>query len=198
MARSSGARVSCRWISGARRRSIQAIAAVLVLAGIACDQRGAAREPSPGTATAGVSPAGGPAAPARRDAPTRDLSVDESMGGHTLARHVGKTDDELAERLRREPQITSASSYTDRMTAERAVTAALDSAGRKLDSWVTRHGRRPNLVLNYVERSGPPLGRSLGRGRSGAVPCRRALVVLRWDDRRERFYALTSYPEADR
>lgn len=33
----------------------------------------------------------------------RHLSVDESMGGHTLARHVGKTDAELADRLRREP-----------------------------------------------------------------------------------------------
>jgi hypothetical protein len=36
------------------------------------------------------------------------------MGGHTLARHVGKTDAELIERLRREPQISSASTYTDR------------------------------------------------------------------------------------
>src|SRR5262245_62492121 len=60
----------------------------------------------------------------------RDLSVDEAMGGHTLARHVGKSDDELATRLRNEPQISSASTYTDRVTAERVVGAALASAGR--------------------------------------------------------------------
>src|SRR5260370_269006 len=94
----------------------------------------------------------------------RDLSADESMGGHTLARHVERTDAELAERLRREPQISAASTYTDRATAERAVGAALAAAGRPLDAWENRSGRRPNLVLHYTERGGQPLGRSLSRG----------------------------------
>jgi hypothetical protein len=128
----------------------------------------------------------------------RDLSIDESMGGHTLTRHVGRTDAELAERLRREPQISAASTWTDRTTAERAVGAALASADGKLSSWKHRQGRRPNLVLHYTDRSGAPLGRSLSRGERTAVPCTRALVVLKWDDRRDRFYVLTAYPEADR
>ena len=51
----------------------------------------------------------------------RDLAADESMGGHTLARHVGKTDSQLSDRLRREPQISAASTYTDREMAERTV-----------------------------------------------------------------------------
>jgi hypothetical protein len=128
----------------------------------------------------------------------RDLSIDESMGGHTLTRHVGRTDAELAERLRREPQISAASTWTDRATAERAVGAALASADGKLRSWERREGRRPNLVLHYTDRSGASLGRSLSRGERTAVPCTRALVVLKWDDRRGRFYVLTAYPEADR
>jgi hypothetical protein len=128
----------------------------------------------------------------------RDLSADESMGGHTLARHVGRTDAELAERLRREPQISAASTYTDRATAERAVGAALASAGRQLAAWEHRSGRRPNLVLHYTERGGQPLGGSLSRGDSQPVPAFRALVVLRWDERARRAYVLTSYPEAGR
>lgn len=120
------------------------------------------------------------------------------MGGHTLTRHVGRTDAELAERLRREPQISAASTWTDRATAERAVGAALASADGKLRSWERREGRRPNLVLHYTDRSGASLGRSLSRGERTAVPCTRALVVLKWDDRRGRFYVLTAYPEADR
>ena len=127
----------------------------------------------------------------------RDLSIDEAMGGHTLARHVGKTDKELAERLRREPQISAASTYTDQATASRAVAAALDSSSGQLSSWSKRQGRRPNLVLHHVSRDGP-LGRSLTRRARTAVPCVRAIVVLRWDERRNRFYVLTSYPEADR
>src|SRR5687767_15678586 len=78
----------------------------------------------------------------------RDLSLDESMGGHTLARHVGKSDADLAERLRRERQISAASTYTDRATAERTVGTALADAGGKLSAWMQRSGRRPNLVLH--------------------------------------------------
>ena len=128
----------------------------------------------------------------------RDLSVDESLGGHTLARHVGKSDAELAERLARERQISAASTYTDRATAERSVGAALADGGGKLSSWMRRSGRRPNLVLHYVEQSRRPIGRSLMRGRKSPVSCTRAIVVLRWDDRKNRYYVLTSYPEADR
>ena len=119
------------------------------------------------------------------------------MGGHTLARHVGKTDAELAARLRREPEISSASTYTDRRTAERSVAAALASGDGKFAAWQRRNGRRPNLVLYYADR-GTPLGRSLSRGQQASVACYRAIVVLRWDERLNRFYVLTSYPEAER
>jgi hypothetical protein len=130
-------------------------------------------------------------------APTgRDLSIDESMGGHTLTRHVGKTNRELAERLRREPQISSASTYTDRPTAEQVVGSALASAGQPFDRWRARSGRRPNFVLHYS--AGRDIGRSLSRRRSGATTCARAVVVLRWDERHNRFYVLTSYPEQGR
>jgi hypothetical protein len=128
----------------------------------------------------------------------RDLSVDESMGGHTLARHVGKTDRDLADRLRREPEISSASTYTDRRIAERTVGAALAAADGKLAAWQRRSGRRPNLVLHFVDPRRQPVGRSLSRGQQASVSCDRVLVVLRWDERAGRFYVLTSYPEARR
>jgi hypothetical protein len=136
-----------------------------------------------------------PVAPERH---RRDLSIDESMGGHTLARHVGKSDAELADRLRRERQISAASTWTDRDTAERAIGTALDEADGKLNAWERRSGRRPNLVLHYVDRSGATLGRSLVRGARGSEPSDRALVVLEWNERRDRFYVLTAYPEAGR
>ena len=128
----------------------------------------------------------------------RDLGADEAMGGHTLARHVGRTDAQLADRLQREPQISAASTYTDRETAERTVRAALAASSRKVSDWERRTGRRPNLVLHYTARGGPPLGRSLARGKTHVTPAFRAIVVLRWDDRVRRWFVLTSYPEADR
>jgi hypothetical protein len=140
-------------------------------------------EPRPADQRA-VSPAG------------RDLSEDERQGGHTLARHVGRTDAELAERLRREPQISSASTYTDRATAEAVVGAALHSPTRALTTWQRRTGPRPNFALHYDAHR--VIGRSLSRGRPASVPSERAVVVLRWNDARHRFFVLTSYPEERR
>jgi hypothetical protein len=171
---------------------VLAFALSIALALTAC--RGTEPRQGPQTQTTARPAAAAAVAPAHR----RDLSTDESAGGHTLARHVGRTDAELAARLRRETQISAASTWTDRDTAERAVGAALDSAGGQLSSWTRRSGRRPNLVLHYADRSGATLGRSLSRGERSAVPCTQALVVLKWDDRRDRFYVLTAYPEADR
>ncbi len=42
-----------------------------------------------------------------------DLGRDEGLGGHTLARHVGRSDRELAARLRKERRIAAASTYVD-------------------------------------------------------------------------------------
>lgn len=172
----------------------------IVPAGLVLALSGCNRAGSPQAASAAASSPGPSAAqrPSRHgeDFSVRELSVDESMGGHTLSRHVGKTDAELGQRLRREPQISSASTYTDRDTAERAVGAALAFASGKVAAWESRSGRRPNLVLHYVDRSRRPLGRSLSRGHHESVPCDRVLVVLRWDERSNRFYVLTSYPEA--
>jgi hypothetical protein len=180
-----------------RRPLLSIIVGGLLAAAVGCSRAG----PSP-AATSETAPERPPitaAASSRDDAvAVRDLSIDESMGGHTLARHVGKTDADLADRLRREPEISSASTYTDRRIAERTVAAALASADGKLASWQRRSGRRPNLVLHFIDPSRQPLGRSLSRGRQASVSCDRVLVVLRWDERSGRFYVLTSYPEAGR
>jgi len=176
---------------------------VCVLAGLVAASAAACgdRQRPADTRSTSAPPAQSTARPtARREVrgPVRDLSVDETHGGHTLARHVGRSDDDLAERLRREPQISAASTYTDRETAQQAVGAALASSGRQLSAWESRSGRRPNLVLHYTSNGGQPLGRSLSRGASKPIPAYRALVVLRWDERAGRSYVLTSYPEADR
>jgi hypothetical protein len=174
---------------------------VLALALSACEQTELPRDRTPSTsaAQAGPSAQAAPSTHTRGErGPVRDLAIDESMGGHTLSRHVGKTDAELGERLRREPRISAASTYNDRATAERSVGSALASGADKLGAWERRSGRRPNLVLNYRSPGKEPLGRSLRRGQKRATPATRALVVLRWDERARRFYVLTSHPEADR
>jgi hypothetical protein len=127
-----------------------------------------------------------------REAASHDLSIDEQHGGHTLQRHVGRSDDELRQRLQREQGISAASTYTDRATAERAIAAALQQNADKIRRWVERGPRRPNLVIDYRDLK-IPLGRTMNRGAADSVPCDRAILVLRADE--DSYYVLTSYPE---
>jgi hypothetical protein len=131
----------------------------------------------------------------------RDLSQDDLLGGHTLKRHVGKTDQELRDRLERE-RISAASTYNDRATAEQTVAAALRQNQDKVRDWLGQPGRHPNLVLDYD--SDQPIGRTLRRGESASVPCSHAMVVLSYIESAgatlppdSSYYVLTSYPQCD-
>jgi Bacterial CdiA-CT RNAse A domain len=128
-------------------------------------------------------------------APRRDLSIDEQRGGHTLTRHVGRTDDQLRQRLRDQPNISAASTYPDRETAELVVGRVLVQSTDTIRPWTRRQGSRPNLALRTSDPRGPPVGRVLDRGARTPTPARGAVVVLRWDQRRGSYYVLTSYPE---
>ena len=123
-----------------------------------------------------------------------DLSQDEAAGGHTLKKHVGRTDDQLRERLSHERNISAASTYTDRQTAEQVVGTALQQSREKISRWLQREGGHPNLVVDYNGDDAHPIGRSLRRGDDQTQPCSHAVVVLRWVSAGE-YYVLTTYPE---
>ena len=127
------------------------------------------------------------------DADRYDLARDEQRGGHTLDKHVGRTDAELRERLDRERDISAASTWTDRATAERTVAAALRPNREKIDRWMARGYPRPNLALHF--NAGQIIGRSLRHGESEVVPATTAVVVLKANSP-DSFYVLTTYPEA--
>ena len=125
---------------------------------------------------------------------SRDLSQDEAAGGHTLRKHVGRTDDQLRERLRHEHSIRSASTWNDRETAERAVGISLQQNRDKIDRWLNRSGGHPNLVIDYDGDSSHPIGRSLRRDADRPQPCAHATIVLKWTGPND-YCVLTSYPE---
>jgi hypothetical protein len=122
-----------------------------------------------------------------------DLSRDENLGGHTLQRHVGRTDGQLRERLEEERDIAAASTYNDRTAAEQTVAAALAQNRGRVASWLQRDDAHPNLTLHF--RGNAPIGRSIHRGGQTAETCFEALVILHWDGD-DRFHVLTTYPEA--
>ena len=193
-----------------RSSSIRAPLAILVLAlvmlGVGLNlwklrqrEAGPPAAPVNTSAPTAPTPTTAPDPPASRStAPgeTYDLGADEAKGGHTLARHVERTDAQLRERLERERNISAASTYTDRAIAERTVARAFAREAARVSAWRARSGNRPNLALNYRGSAGELLGRTLRRGRSSSEPCTNAIVVLRWDGKTG--FVLTSYPEAAR
>ena len=132
-----------------------------------------------------------PAHVALRSDTRRDLERDEARGGHTLERHIGKSDAELRQRLDSE-SISTDSTYNDRATAEMAVSAAIREGSGRIGAWLRRPGGHSNLVLDYDGDS--PVGRSMRRGDEQSFPCSHAVVILKFVEPSD-YYVLTSYPE---
>jgi hypothetical protein len=126
------------------------------------------------------------------DAARYDLARDESRGGHTLDKHVGRSDQELRERLDTERNISAASTWTSREVAEETVDQALRAERDKIARWEERGYRRPNLALHFD--AGRVIGRSMKHGDESSSPSRQAVIVLKADGPNS-FYVLTSYPE---
>ncbi len=124
-----------------------------------------------------------------------DLSRDEQHGGHTLNKHVGRSDDELRQRLDRERNISAASTWTDRKAAEETVAATLRQEQNRIEAWERRGYPRPNLALQFD--AGRVIGRSMRHGDATSSFCTQAVIVLKADGP-ESFYVLTTYPEESR
>src|SRR6185312_14737922 len=86
--------------------------------------------------------------------------------GHTLAQHVGKSDQQLLERLNRDKRLREESSFADLDTAESAVATALQRNRAGIESWAAHAKPRQRHAWHY--RSDTALGHGAYRpaGRS--------------------------------
>jgi toxin YxiD len=170
------------------KRSFRAGSALILMLGlVSCGQAPVTQSPSGEQAHTSAVAATSPVTD------RYDLERDESRGGHTLSRHVARTDEQLEQRLRKERNISAASTWTSREIAEETVASALHAEQGRVENWIRRGQRRPNLALHFG--AGRAIGRSLRRGDSEAVTCTSAVVVLRADGP-DGYYVLTTYPEA--
>ncbi len=96
-------------------------------------------------------------------------------GGHTLAKHVGKSEEFLRNRLATEPHIQAASTFHDRQTAETALSIFLDARATKVSGWLQGHD--PELVLRG--RAADPLGVLIPRVSARPMEASGIRLVLR-------------------
>jgi hypothetical protein len=105
--------------------------------------------------------------------PAHWLEEQERRGGHTLTLHVGRTDQQLLERLNQDRRLREESSFADLAAAETAIASTLQKNRGAIESWAAKakprqrhawHGKaetilgrgayRPTGAAHIADRSG--------------------------------------------
>ena len=124
--------------------------------------------------------------------PGGGLDFHEAAGGHTLERHVGKTEVQLAQRLEKEKRISAASSFTYRSVAEAAIAEAMSKNQSAIDSWMKSGSNRYTIDYN----ANKTIGITLRRGASKATQTSRLRIVLQRSTKLPPgYFILTAYPQ---
>ncbi|MCY7385965.1 MAG: hypothetical protein LH628_26050 [Microcoleus sp. CAN_BIN18] len=124
--------------------------------------------------------------------PGGGLDFHEAAGGHTLERHVGKTESQLAQRLASETRISAASSFTYRSVAEAAIAEAMNRNQSAIDSWVKSRANR--YTIDYDANR--IIGITLRRRASKATQTSRLRIVLQRSTKLPPgYFILTAYPQ---
>ena len=111
--------------------------------------------------------------------------------GHTLARHVAKTDADLISRLAIQRGITGASSFTSETVAETVISSTISTNRGAIKSWLNS-GATTNLRLDYTGSTN--IGRGILR-RTGIVnDLTNARIVLKPKGNGS-YFLLTAFPQ---
>ncbi|MGH9903187.1 MAG: RNase A-like domain-containing protein, partial [Pyrinomonadaceae bacterium] len=120
----------------------------------------------------------------------RNLDAHELAGGHTIERHVGRSENWLRNRLASDPDLQFASSFRNEAAANRAQGRFVNQNRAEIDAWL--RGGEQRYVGEVTMND--PIGIVVERGRGGAVEPNRATVVLVRDNSPQGWHILTSYP----
>ena len=113
--------------------------------------------------------------------------------GHTLLKHVGKTQQELLDRFKTEPHLQWSSSFTDRATAEAATARRLDDHRKAISRWLAG----TDEALDPQSQDFGSRDWQIGGQRMGLSSQHRdTVVVLRKENTMLGYYIRTAFPEA--
>ncbi len=120
-----------------------------------------------------------------------DLAAEEAAGGHTIARHVAKSDAYLLNRLATE-SIPAAGTFATLGDAERAVSDAIRANQVAITQWAASGAQR---VLPLTYQAGRDIGTVIVRGATAPRAAQVVRVVLRRTTvARKVYFVLTAYP----
>jgi hypothetical protein len=116
------------------------------------------------------------------------------VGGHTIAKHVGRTEQQLRARLAAEPRLRVASTFTNLRMAEDAISKVLRLNAARLKTWA-QTVRPPPLRLS-AQDMGSVIGTGVVRATGQMVNLRKVTVILKFETYNGMpYYVLTAYLE---
>lgn len=131
--------------------------------------------------------------PGGGEVPGGGLEAHEQAGSHLIERHVGKSEQDLIDRLKKE-NISASSSFRDLPSAEHFVAATIAEHQDQVDAWVDGQGGN-RLVIDA--RFDASTGISVQRGESQAEDVFSVKLVLERSDKLGIGYRIvTGYPTA--
>jgi hypothetical protein len=121
------------------------------------------------------------------------LVFHENLDGHTIRRHVGKTEEQLLQRFETEPDILGSSTYTDLEIAQRAIGDVLSRNSNSVQDWLI-NSPQPRLALN--ETLDYEVGQVIPQGDTISQASNKSFVLLVKDPLAPNGYRVhTSFPK---
>jgi hypothetical protein len=121
------------------------------------------------------------------------LAEQEAMGGHTIARHVARTEEQLQARLVSQPRIPAASSFASVNAAENVLSQAVRVNAGPIRAWASTatQGQRFRIIYD----AGKNIGYGVLRSTEKMQDMQKVLMVLEKTNVGGKIYfILTSYP----
>ncbi|WP_233803111.1 RNase A-like domain-containing protein [Paraburkholderia sp. HP33-1] len=98
------------------------------------------------------------------------------IGGHTILKHVGRTEAQLRERLRLEPERTVVSSFVNLEAAEWAISETMLANTLKIRAWT----KSPKRTLTLEKNVGRNVGYALVRKTDTLVDSSNVKIILKY------------------
>ncbi|KXU90323.1 hypothetical protein CI15_03705 [Paraburkholderia monticola] len=121
-----------------------------------------------------------------------EANVGSLIGGHTIAKHVGRTEAQLRARLAAESRIYIASSFADLRAAEASISKVMQLNSSKVKAWAATN----EIRLCLIQDVGSPVGYGVVRSTGKLVQLRRVkMFIKRGSHNGMPYYILTAYLE---
>ena len=123
-----------------------------------------------------------------------EAAAGSRLGGHTLLKHIGKTEAELRARLLAQPGIPAASTFKSLEIAERTLYQAIRANRVGIEAWARTAA--PGARQAFLHTAASPVGQGVVRTSNSLVQMSKVRFVLKMEQYKGKlYYILTAFPE---